>query len=75
MPTLAIVKAVTQAMACKLGLTGGEKRKGSSSGEQFGVEVWETGLWGKGWGLQCLGKEINSWRAEFGDLLRILTLF
>lgn len=36
MPPLAIVKAVTQAMACKLGLTGGGKRKAVQVGNSLG---------------------------------------
>ena len=44
-------------MACELGLTGGGKRKGSLGRQQHGVDVWTTGLCGKGWGLQHLGKE------------------
>lgn len=63
------VKAVTQAMAYELGLTSGSKRKGSSDGEKYVVEVWTIGLCGKGWRLQYLGKKINnSWRAGFGEL-------
>lgn len=42
MPITEIVKAITQAMVCELALTGGGKRKGSSSGEQYEGEVQKT---------------------------------